>query len=156
MQKLNPFKNKIAAWGLWLIWCLMVLKFSSDPGEISGEKSGWIMAQILAMLNRLGLADLAPTSLHYLIRKGAHMVNYLCLGLISFNALRFGHRRPLAFNTAAVLALGLSLTFAGLDEFFQTFVPGRSGRLKDVLIDGGGTVIGLMGLSLWRYALRLK
>ena len=50
-------------------------------------------------------------------------------------------------------ALGLCTVLAALDEFHQRFVPGRDGKLADVLIDLGGAVCFLL-LSLALSAIR--
>jgi VanZ family protein len=39
---------------------------------------------------------------------------------------------------------GLLLLHAGLTELIQTWVPHRHGSLRDVLIDGGGVLAGLL------------
>ncbi len=150
MNRLNPFKNKIAAWALWVCWCFMILKFSSDPGTVSGAKSGLILEKIVALLTTLGLNNLNQDWIHFLIRKAAHTINYLCLGLVAFNALRFEKNLPLLKTLG--LAFVMTFSFAACDEVFQTFIPGRSGQVRDVLIDGTGASIGLIGV--WVLGLR--
>lgn len=41
------------------------------------------------------------------------------------------------------LAAGICLLFAVLDEWHQSFVPGRVAALADVLADAGGIVLGI-------------
>ena len=41
-------------------------------------------------------------------------------------------------------AMGLCAVLAALDEFHQLFVPGRDGKLSDVLIDTCGAVCFLL------------
>ena len=36
----------------------------------------------------------------------------------------------------------VAVAYAVTDEVHQLFVPGRSGRITDVLIDGAGAVVG--------------
>ena len=81
--------------------------------------------------------------LSFLVRKAAHMgVFFVLTGLLLFALWRLG-TSP---RTQAGLSLGLCALLAGLDEFHQTFVPGRDGKLPDVLIDLGG---GVCFLLLW-------
>ncbi len=152
MKYLNPLRNKWTAWALWFLWAILVLKFSSDTGQTSSGKSGWILTQVLSVLNTLGVEVNNVELLHTLIRKAAHMFNYLCMGLVGYNALRLTFNWP--FNRKLLFAFLLSAMFASLDEFFQTFVPGRSGQFKDVLIDSSGAFLGLLGL--WLRALHKK
>jgi lipopolysaccharide/colanic/teichoic acid biosynthesis glycosyltransferase len=87
----------------------------------------------------------------WLFRKGIHIGEYAILGLLFYRVLAVTRQK---------FHLGLSLTavcitaaFAGLDEWRQTFIPGRSGRLLDVGIDAIGAGIGqTMG---WNSAKRL-
>jgi len=48
----------------------------------------------------------------------------------------------------------LSFLYACSDEFHQTFVPGRAGQFKDVLIDTAGALIGLIVVTLIRMVVR--
>lgn len=68
----------------------------------------------------------------WLFVKGFHVLEY---AILTFLLLR-ASRRP-------ILALGIAATFAMLDEFHQTFVPARGGRLSDVGIDLCGVLLGL-------------
>jgi VanZ family protein len=42
------------------------------------------------------------------------------------------------------LALFLSVMYAFLDEWHQSFIPGRSAELRDVFIDSIGSFLGIM------------
>ena len=48
--------------------------------------------------------------------------------------------------------------YAASDEFHQLFVPGRAGRVTDVLIDSGGVIFGLFVVFVvsWMKNLKLK
>lgn len=39
-----------------------------------------------------------------------------------------------------LIALALCALFASIDEFLQTFIPGRSGSLMDVMLDTSGAL----------------
>mgnify|MGYP000059507674 CR=1 FL=1 len=43
-----------------------------------------------------------------------------------------------------IAALGFAFCYASTDEFHQLFVPGRSGQVRDVLIDSCGAAIGVL------------
>ena len=74
------------------------------------------------------------------LRKGAHMAEYMCLALaIMFPFYVFGKRgKKLIRGSAAV-----SILYACTDELHQYFVPGRAGRITDVLIDSVGIWFGI-------------
>ena len=45
---------------------------------------------------------------------------------------------------AAIIAIVLCAAFASSDEYHQTFVEGRTGQIKDVIIDTSGAVTGAL------------
>jgi VanZ family protein len=81
-----------------------------------------------------------------LLRKGAHIGEYALLMWLLARALQLSSIHD---NTALWAAVLLSLLYAVTDEWHQTFVPGREGTLRDVLIDGVG-IIGMYTWERWR------
>jgi len=76
--------------------------------------------------------------LDWAIKKGLHAVGYAVLALLWRRALAgFGASRP------GLAALAIAVAYAALDEWHQTFVPGRQGRLADVAIDAAGALVAL-------------
>jgi VanZ family protein len=68
---------------------------------------------------------------HNMARKFGHfMIPAVAFALLVLGPLR---KRPL-------IALGLCALFAMLDEFLQTFTPGRSGSFLDVILDTSGAL----------------
>ena len=70
-----------------------------------------------------------------LVKKGGHMAAYALLALLWKRALGDG-------PSTGWLSISIALIYAILDEYHQTFVPGRNGTLIDVLVDGVGALIG--------------
>jgi hypothetical protein len=64
--------------------------------------------------------------------KGYHALEYAVLAVL----LLWRVRAP------AWCLLGFSVLCAASDEYHQTFVPARGGRVTDVLIDSGGILAG--------------
>ncbi len=71
--------------------------------------------------------------------KVAHVCEYVLLGLLLVRALRATLRvsRPLF---AAMIAIALVVAVGAGDEFLQSFIPGRTSDIFDLLADvvGGG------------------
>ena len=82
----------------------------------------------------------------FLVRKAAHMSEYAVLAILLGLTIREYKKEPWL-----LLALAATAAYAATDEFHQLFVPGRSGQLKDVLIDTAGGAIGLALLALMLY-----
>jgi VanZ family protein len=68
-----------------------------------------------------------------ILRKLAHVTEYAILAALLVRATQ----RP-------SIALALGALYAVSDEFHQTFVRGREGRPRDVVIDSVGLVIGVL------------
>src|SRR5438128_7649840 len=71
-------------------------------------------------------------------RKIVHMSEY---GLLYFLWWRAFRQVATIRRTALAVAFGISLAYAGTDEFHQTFVHGRHGTPVDVAIDAAGMAI---------------
>jgi VanZ family protein len=72
--------------------------------------------------------------------KIAHLGEYLVLGLLLVRAVRASLRvsRPLF---AAMIAIGILVTVGVADEFLQSFIPGRTSDIFDLLADVLGGAI---------------
>lgn len=68
----------------------------------------------------------------FIVKKTAHVLEYTILFLLWFYAI--GDKNPFK-------AFIYSIVFAFTDEIHQLFVPGRTGRLRDVAIDSIGMII---------------
>jgi VanZ family protein len=82
------------------------------------------------------------------VRKTAHFFEYLVLGCLLF--MGFLDRSKLARSILYVFIAGM--LFAVSDELHQLFVPGRTARFFDVLIDmaGTGVAVGIMNRLIKR------
>ena len=79
-------------------------------------------------------------------RTFAHLGEYVVLALLAYRATRTLHTR----RQAQVIVLVFCLAVAGLDEVYQSTVPGRDGDVVDVVIDGTGAAVALAIASLWQ------
>ena len=71
----------------------------------------------------------------------AHAAAYAVLGAATLRGLA-GARRAGATARAALLAAVLAAAYGMADEFHQSFVPGRTAELRDVLADALGAAAG--------------
>jgi VanZ family protein len=80
--------------------------------------------------------------------KSAHIVAYAVLAWFWWRALS-----PRRQTTWPVLlaAFGLSVFYGITDEIHQLFVPGRHGRLADVLFDAGGALLMILLLRWFNW-----
>lgn len=147
--------KKMLHWLLVMVWMGVIFYFSHQPAEISSSLSGGVMETLLSLLP--GNFPIHVDALHTVIRKTAHISVYFLLAI--FVCMALGARRFLKSpnqhqsysNKHKVyiwgwrgIALGICFVYALSDEFHQTFIPGRSGELRDVFIDTSGAIIGLL------------
>lgn len=74
-----------------------------------------------------------------ILRKSAHFILYTLFGgFLMYTLCRF---KKLSLNVW-VTAILITVFYAATDEFHQIFVAGRSGELRDILIDTSGGILG--------------
>lgn len=78
---------------------------------------------------------------NYLVRRSAHAFEYFILAILISNAF---YQFNIKGRRALIYILFLCLFTATLDEFYQSFVPGRSSSVRDVLLDFTGSVFGTL------------
>ena len=123
----------------------------------NGEDSNTATYSVLGFLEPLLRALeswFGPADWFFILRKAAHMLEFCALGVTATclaDALYVRFLRP--FTAHAVC---YCLFTAVLDEFIQTFT-GRSGEVRDVLIDFTGALIGIgLVLGIKRLCDRLR
>ena len=138
---------------LWvfLTACLVGIIFynSSLPLKQSSEISGWFAALTQLLAQHLDI-HLAGDVEHH-IRKMAHFCEFALLGLLlcySFSALGVSNR------TATGYILFLALFAAVLDEYIQSFSPGRACRVTDVLLDFSCVFCAWLEYRIWEWSAR--
>ncbi len=99
-----------------------------------------VMGGIFVLSAQSGLRVSDDVDVERPLRVSGHLIAYATLGGLLLVALaRAGRPRPIHALVAWALAVGYGLT----DEFHQSFVPDRMGRLNDVAVDAVGAAIGV-------------
>jgi VanZ family protein len=139
--------KRVLKWLALIGWMVIIFVFSSQPADVSSEKSNIV----IAFLNSIGLnLDSTFGELSSLVvRKTAHFMEYFILYMLMYNVVSEEFKPRKAF----VICITGVFLYACTDEFHQTFVPGRAGRFSDVIIDtlGGLSAAALIG---YRYKIR--
>lgn len=128
-------KKLFLRYGLAGLWMLAIFIFSHQPAGSSDKQSGFFVS-LLEPVSPVVDTDL----LTFLTRKAAHFILYFVLGILIYNAVRL--HAP-SRKQAALISIGAVLAFAASDEIHQLFVPGRSGEVRDVLLDTTAGAIGI-------------
>jgi len=128
-------KEWLRRWWPAVVWAIVISLFST--GAFTSEHTSRIIIPILRwMFPNATMQTLLLV--HHYIRKSAHFTEYFILSLLFLRGIRGENRGTrLAW---ALLAIALVACYAALDEFHQSFVPGRVAAVGDVMIDTSGGI----------------
>jgi VanZ family protein len=113
----------------------------------SGEQTARVIIPILRWLFPSASYHLLHL-MHVGIRKAAHVTEFGIFSIAVFHGIR-AERSGWRLKWA-VITLLIAVSYAGLDEWHQSFVPLRDARFRDVLIDATGAL--LAQIFVWVYS----
>jgi len=140
--------KKIIIWMLVALWMGVIFCFSAQEASQSKKVSSGVIKTVVKAIDfNDSLSDNevenVSENLTFIVRKGAHFSAYalLCI-LISLLLKEYGICGKINF----ILSVIICFLYACSDEIHQIFVKGRSGEVRDVLIDTAGTITGYLFL----------
>jgi VanZ family protein len=124
-----------------LVW-LGVIFFGSTDLMSAEHTSRFIVPFLRWLKPDMSVETLA--SIHFVIRKCAHLSEYAILALLLIRAAicMTNLKRSAWMLYASVW--GACFLVAATDEFHQTFVVSRGASIRDVMIDSAGAIVGLL------------
>lgn len=139
-------------WKQWipaLIWIGVICVESTDM--MSAANTGSILFAVVARI--VGHVELTTLmEWNHVLRKLGHVVGYAILSWLLFRAWRATLPSPIGRLWAfawARLAFWMTVVVASLDEFHQSFIPSRTGRWQDVVLDSAAA----LGLQILLYVI---
>lgn len=132
---------------LTICWMVLIFSFSARDADRSEKDSGHV-GRLVGEWFMPGFREWNEArqerfieAVDFPVRKTAHATEYAILGMLVLGTIYEGKRHPVYnYGISWLIATG----YAATDEFHQLFVPGRSGQIRDVLIDSGGVLTGLI------------
>ena len=147
MQKYVTDKRAEQYLTLTIFMMIIIFIHSAMPADLSSSESKWIVSIIRKFIN------LDPDRITFLVRKTAHFLEYLLLGIFTAQVFRYteqigvirrlGPVGKLTFR-GACHAVICGILYAVSDEIHQYFVPGRSCEIRDMCIDAAGVLCGCL------------
>ena len=122
---------------------IAIFIFSSQNADESGKLSGSLTHRVFEVLRSwFGVSETVSLldTLEFLVRKAAHLSIYFVLGFCAANTVRQATSDDRYIFSFSLLICSL---YAATDELHQYFVPGRSCRWQDWLIDTTGILLGI-------------
>lgn len=143
------------AWLPAAIGVLVICIESSD--YLSADNTRQLLEHLWRWLLRVNHPDLSAGN--HILRKTGHFLGYGTLGLLFYRGKRRSEQilsihRPRLGDVA--FSLVCILTVASADEYHQSFLPSRTGKPQDVLLDMAGATVLLLLLQLWRWLQRRR
>ena len=130
-------KRAILFWTAALAWAALMFFFSTQNAEDSQTLSVGLSEIILKLLPFI--AD-TPEALNGFLRKAAHFLIFTVEGFLTAAA----SMDTFAPKTACSVSAFICMVMAGANEYSETFAADRSCEVRDMLIDFGGAVLGIL------------
>ena len=135
--------KKIISFIVLILWMIVIFSFSSADANKSTSTSDKVITTMIEIKDKItnnetpnNEKEIIVKNSSFYIRKLAHITEYLILGFLMFNLLK-------QYSVTNIYyAIGLSILYSCTDEFHQLFISGRSGSIRDILIDSIGILIG--------------
>ena len=119
-----------------IVGWLVFLFFNSSEGYVDSNMRSYYFLKKFNINN----GEISYET-NVLIRKLAHLFEYMVLAIILIIIFKlFSFRK----STLCTTTLFLIILIGTLDEFYQSFIPGRSSLVSDVLIDTLGGVLAVI------------
>ncbi|MDD4238957.1 MAG: VanZ family protein [Desulfotomaculaceae bacterium] len=120
--------------GLLILWCIAIFYFTEQP-VFNDEHT-------LRFISLLGVPEAIIKITDFIARKLAHVTLFFITAYVALKVVRHWRWQYLAAWAFA--------TFYGMtDEWHQLYVPGRSGKMGDVMIDSTGALLCIAIIYVW-------
>ena len=139
--------NLLRAWWPAAVWVGLIALESTD--SFSSRNTGTVLYTILKRL--FGHINFYKFLVfHHYLRKTGHVVGYGMLSLLLLRGWRatFGHAQALLWRTTLLSWLGTAFV-ASMDEWHQSYIPSRTGTVRDVALDTMAGVAFLVVAYFW-------
>lgn len=152
----NKKKIKYVKCIIAIICCIIIFTFSALPATASTKQSKGLTYNVIKLLNgnKLNERELEKLTkkVNPLIRKIAHFSIYMILAIFTYmfieelNIKSKSEKERIRKNI--IYTCIFCIIYAIFDEIHQIYVPGRTGKAIDVIIDTLGSCMGIAILLL--------
>ena len=155
---------KIIKWivlGLAIAVNVFIIVNACIPGPQSSEESKWIVEPVANAINAIKEDTINSSNYDnfssFMRKFVGHFSLFGLSGVLTTFSFKFFYydkyqKYPLFIVFSSISGLFLAI----LTELIQSFVPGRSGEMVDVLIDVSGYLIGVLVIGIVVYILKIK
>ena len=133
---------------LIVLWMALIFILSNQQANDSTKLSDGFIERTIGNIYKITHKSVSEEELTeikikytHITRKAAHFTIYMILGLLVGLLLK---EYNLDKKNTILYGILICMCYAISDEIHQIFVPGRSGEIRDVLIDTFGSTVGLL------------
>ncbi|MEF9991650.1 MAG: VanZ family protein [Romboutsia sp.] len=124
-----------------ILWMGLIFYMSNQPATVSAMQSG----DLVSFLEKIPYIGATITHLmnigvgEFVIRKSAHMFLYFVLMILLYMSMYDDKKN---IKQLMILSFIYTALYACTDEIHQLFIEGRSGEIRDVMVDSTGALLG--------------
>lgn len=128
-----------------IAWCILIFSLSAQDAASSKETSGKVTEKVISVVYPefseydSEKQDEIIHSVSFYTRKFAHFTMFAVLGFFAFLSV-VTYKKPI-FSLKVLVSAAFCIFYAISDELHQVFVSGRSGEIRDVIIDILGSIL---------------
>lgn len=139
--------KKIVYLILTIIWMIIIFTFSNQKAQESTKMSDGVIEKTIGNIYKITHKNTKEEKLTEIktkytkpIRKLAHFTIYMILGILVTITLKEYNIN----KNIILISILICMLYAISDEIHQIFISGRSGEIKDVIIDTCGSTLGII------------
>ena len=144
---MNRLSKILISFFLLISWMGLIFYLSNMPSSESSIKCKIVVNTIIGKnnINKISNKTKIPIKrLNYIFRKCAHITVYFILSINTLMFIKALYRHNIYDKRIYIITIIFCFLYACSDEIHQLYIIGRSGRIKDVMIDTTGIIIAII------------
>ena len=133
-------RGRLIRYAPLILWIGVIFVLSSNAGSASNTS---MIIRPLVLLLFPNISEDGLQTVHFFVRKTAHVTEYGILGLLALRAFK-GSAIGFVRNWRYIFAVLLAMLVAVCDEYNQSFLASRTGKPEDALLDAAGATVFLV------------
>lgn len=133
---------------LIILWMIIIFLLSNQKAQDSKQLSNSFITKTIINIYEMKHGKITEEkkieikeNYSFIVRKTAHFTIYLVLGLL-VSLVLIG--KNLNIKQIIIYGVLICMAYAITDEIHQIFVSGRSGEIRDIIVDTCGSTVGIL------------
>lgn len=133
---------------LIILWMIIIFLLSNQKAQDSKQLSNSFITKTIINIYEMKHGKITEEkkveikeNYSFIVRKTAHFTIYLVLGIL-VSLVLIG--KNLNIKQIIIYGVLICMAYAITDEIHQIFVSGRSGEIRDIIVDTCGSSVGIL------------